>query len=217
MPLFVTFEGLDGSGKSWHVGEQARRLDDLGLRYQRAHEPGGTPLGEAIRAIFLDRQWHHIDGLTEAMLLFASRRHLLQEVIEPALQSGAHVLCDRFTDSTIAYQGVARGIARRTLLELDLLATGGRRPDLTLLFDCPAEIAWQRRHHGANAHAADRLDVEGLEFYSRVREAYREMAAAEPGRFRVIDSSGDRCDTVLQVTEALDAALEALTRQHRDK
>lgn len=203
MPVFVTFEGLDGSGKSWHLRELGRRLEASSVPFQATHEPGGTPLGEAIRSVFLDRKWDRIDGLTEAMLLFASRRHLLREVIDPALRSGAHVLCDRFTDSTIAYQGVARGIAREVLLAIDRLATGSRRPDLTLLFDCPAQVAWERRHHGARASSVDRLDVEGMDFYSKVRQAYLELASAEPGRFRIIDSSGERGHTARQVRAAV--------------
>jgi dTMP kinase len=197
--LFVTFEGLDGSGKSTQLRRAGHWLSESGTACEITHEPGGTPLGEAIRGLFLDHRFPETEGGVEMLLVFASRRQHLAQVIDPALQRGIHVLCDRFTDSTIAYQGHGRGVSRELIDRVDALATGGRRPDLTLLFDVPAEQARARRHRGA----ADRLDAEGLGFYERVRAGYLEIAAAEPRRVRVIDSSGDKESTAQAVREAL--------------
>jgi dTMP kinase len=190
---FITFEGLDGSGKSTHLRSAAAWFAARQLPHLVTHEPGGTPLAQAIREVFLDRRWGGIDGTVELLLVFASRRQHLLEKIEPELALGRHVLCDRFTDSTLAYQGRGRGVERSTIDRIDAIATGGRRPDATLLFDLPAADA---RRRGASksrrrANSADRLDVESLAFYERVRAGYLELAAAEPDRFHIIDSAGD--------------------------
>lgn len=199
-PRFVTFEGLDGSGKSTQLRRAAQWLRERGAPCEVTHEPGGTPLGEAIRGLFLDHRHAGMEGGVEMLLVFASRRQHLVEVVDPALARGAHVLCDRFTDSTVAYQGHGRGVSRTLIDEVDRLATGGRQPDLTLLFDVPAEVARARRHRGE----ADRLDAEGLAFYERVRRGYLEIAAAHPERVRVIDSSGDKETTAAAVQRALE-------------
>jgi dTMP kinase len=203
---FVTFEGLDGSGKSTHLRRVIEWLEGEGVPLVVSHEPGGTPLGQALREVFLDARWGKLDGTVEALVIFASRRQHLLEVIEPALAAGRHVFCDRFTDSTLAYQGAGRGADESVLLEIDRLATGGRRPDRTLLFDLPAEAA---RHRGLSESrrgrpgGVDRLDREELAFYERVRGGYLELARAEPERFRVIDSTGEREETWRQVRDAL--------------
>lgn len=191
--IFLTFEGLDGSGKSTHLERAAAWLGGRELPVLRSREPGGTPLGDAIRQIFLlDRRFTNMDGRVEALLVFASRRQHLVEVIEPALERGVNVLCDRFTDSTLAFQGGGRGLGDDWVAALDLLATGGRRPDRTFLFDLSGAAAMERgqRHHRKGGAGPDRIDVEGLDFYERVRQAYLALARAEPARFRVIDSSG---------------------------
>ncbi len=203
MAYFVTFEGLDGSGKTTHLREVARRLGEAGVRHRLTHEPGGTPLGEAVRRVFLDHRWSGMDGTVELLLVFASRRQHLLEEIEPALTRGEHVLCDRFTDSTRAYQGAGRGLGRERVDAVDALATGGRSPDRTLLFDLPAETARERGAGPREGGGADRLDHEALGFYRAVREGFLDLARAEPERFRVIDSSGDRRRTEAQVTAAL--------------
>jgi dTMP kinase len=145
-PRFITFEGPDGSGKSTHLGRAADWLEARGIPIVRSREPGGTALGQAIRRVFLESPWELPDGAVEALLVFAARRQHLAEVIEPALAAGSWVLCDRFTDSTLAYQGAGRGEPRDRLLALDRWATGGRRPDRTLLFDLPADMARDRGH-----------------------------------------------------------------------
>ena len=191
--IFLTFEGLDGSGKSTHLERAVAWLAARAEPVLRSREPGGTPLGDAIRQIFLlDRRFTNMDSRVEALLVFASRRQHLVEVIEPALARGENVLCDRFTDSTLAFQGGGRGLGEPWVHALDELATGGRRPDYTFLFDLPGELAQERgqRHQRKGGAGPDRIDVEGLAFYEMVRQAYLRLAAAEPARFRVIDSSG---------------------------
>lgn len=213
-PLFVTFEGLDGSGKTTHLRRGAAWLTERGVAHQVTHEPGGTALGDALRDVFLDPRWGVLDGAVELLIVFASRRQHLLEVVEPALAAGRHVLCDRFTDSTRAYQGHGRGVSLALIAEIDRLATGGRMPDRTLLFDLPAAQARARRHAGARRGGgrapANRLDVEDLAFYQRVRDGYLELAAGEPERFRVIDSSGAPERTEDQVRAVLGELLVAL-------
>lgn len=208
--LFITFEGLDGSGKSTHLRRAAAWMEARGLKVRTTQEPGGTPLGEAIRGVFLDPRWEQLDGRVEALLVFASRRQHLLEVIEPSLAAGFHVLCDRFTDSTRVYQGTARGLPPEWIEDLDRLATGGRRPDVTLLFDLPPEVARGRGQSAKRrARGLDRLDVEDLEFYRRVREGYLELLRRQPQRFRRIDSSGAAEATWAQVETALAEILGA--------
>jgi dTMP kinase len=221
-PLFITFEGIDGSGKSTHLERAAAWLSRHGVPCRRTHEPGGTPLGDALRLLFLDPRWGALDGTVELLMLFASRRQHLLQVIEPALAAGEHVLCDRFTDSTRAYQGSGRGVPLALIDQIDRVATGGRRPDRTLLFDLPAAAARARRHAGGGAGArapgggaaacapggggrrrADRLDAEDLEFYERVRQGFLAQAEREPRRFRIVESGGDPARTARQVRAAL--------------
>jgi dTMP kinase len=204
-PQLITFEGLDGSGKSTHLRRAAAWLAERGVPHIVTHEPGGTPLGDALRAVFLDPRWGTMDGTIELLLVFASRRQHLLEVIEPALAAGQHVLCDRFTDSTLAYQGYGRGVPLALIEQVDILATGGRRPDHTLLFDLPARTARSRGHSPSRRRrgAVDRLDAEGLAFYTRVRRGFLALAEGEPQRFRRIRSGGNAESTYRQVEAVL--------------
>src|SRR3954465_2959465 len=206
---FITFEGLDGSGKSTHLRHAAAWLAEQEIPHLVTHEPGGTPLGDGIRALFLDSRWSALDGVVELLLVFASRRQHLLEVVEPALQEGRHVLCDRFTDSTRAYQGYGRGVPLDIIEQVDRLATGGRVPDRALLFDLPAAAARARGHSPSRQErgAADPLDAEGLEFYERGRRGFLETAANDR-RFHVIDSSGPPRATESQVRQALAGVLK---------
>ncbi len=200
MALFLTFEGLDGSGKSTHLRRAAEWLRAQGERVETTREPGGTPLGDSIRQVFLDPKWGEIDGRVEALMVFASRRQHLLERIEPALAAGSHVFCDRFTDSSLAYQGHGRSLGADWILKLDQLATGGRRPDKTLLFDLPPDIAQGRgQKKDRSKGPPDRLDVEGLAFYTRVRGAFLHLAEQDSERFVVVDSSGEATATWAQV------------------
>ena len=209
-PRFITFEGLDGSGKSTHLHTATGWFKAAGAPVLTTHEPGGTPLGEAIRSLFLDPSRGALDGTVETLMVFASRRQHLLEVIEPAIARGAVVLCDRFTDSTFAYQGFGRGVSLDLLRSADALATGERVPDRTLLFDLPAELARERGQghiRRTEPGGVDRLDAEDLAFYARVRQGYLEAAEREPNRFRMIDSSGPQLETEDQVRDALSDVL----------
>lgn len=207
-PLFITVEGLDGSGKSTQLRYASSWLEKHGLAHRVTQEPGGTPLGEAIRSVFLNQkeEWTTVDGTVEALLIFASRRQHLLEIIDPTLAAGQHVLCDRFTDSTLAYQGYGRGCPLEILERVDDLATGRRVPDRTLLFDLPAVMARDRGHSPDRRRepgGVDRLDAEGLAFYDRVREGYLKLAEAAPDRFMLIDASGSVEETHRRVDAAL--------------
>ena len=170
-PLFITFEGLDGSGKSTHLRRASAWLAERGVPHIVTHEPGGTPLGDALRGVFLDPKWGGIDGVVEVLLVFASRRQHLLEVIDPALRQGRHVLCDRFTDSTRAYQGYGRGVPLGLIDQVDRLATDGRRPDRTLLFDLPAEAARARGHSPSRRQRGAADETQGA-----VRRALADLA-----------------------------------------
>ncbi|MDE2300816.1 MAG: dTMP kinase [Burkholderiales bacterium] len=193
---FITFEGIDGAGKSTHIDALAQRLRDAGATVVCTREPGGTPLAERVREIVLHAT---MDGLTEALLVFAARRDHIRNVIEPALASGHTVLCDRFTDATFAYQGGGRGTPMPVLAQLEQWVQGTLQPDLTLWFDLPAELAAMRR---AQARAADRFEQQDLEFFERVRAAYAARMVAAPQRFVRIDAALER-DAVRQQIDSL--------------
>jgi dTMP kinase len=181
---FVTFEGIDGAGKSSHIEALARWLRDRGSTVLLTREPGGTALAERVRELFLHDD---MDALTEALLVFAARRDHLQRRIEPALAQGHTVLCDRFTDATFAYQGAGRGFDWAVLEQLERLVQGTRTPDLTLWFDVePIEAATRR----AAARAPDRLEREDEAFFQRVRDGYARRCADHPARFVRIDARG---------------------------
>ena len=201
---FITFEGLDGSGKSTQLERVAARLERLGVPHVVSREPGGTPFADLLRELFLRREAAQVDGVVELMLVFASRRQHLIEVIEPALAAGAVVLCDRFTDSTYAYQGGGRGVQAESIAEADRLATGRRAPDRTLFFDLAPEEAQRRR----SGRTADRIDRESLTFYRRVHAAFQERIAGEPARFRVIDAAAPIETVARAVEEALSDILD---------
>lgn len=180
---FITLEGIDGAGKSSHIGRLAELLRARGHRVSVTREPGGTELGEALRALLLNREMHPD---TELMLMFASRCEHLNARILPRLEAGEWVICDRFSDASYAYQGGGRGIPPERLVTLEAWVQRGFQPDLTLLFDLDPQTALARR---VAQRSADRFEAETLAFFSRVRHAYLERARAEPQRFRIIDSA----------------------------
>jgi dTMP kinase len=180
--MFVTFEGVDGSGKSTQARLLAEALRDEGREVVATREPGGTELGERVRELVL-----HGNGVSpwaEATLFAAARAQLVEEIIRPALARGADVVCDRYLDSSLAYQGIGRGLGVDRVLELNLVATGGLLPDKTFLLELPAAEAARRR--GADT---DRLEAEGQEFAERVGIAYRELAGAFPRRIVAVDAT----------------------------
>jgi dTMP kinase len=181
---FITFEGIDGAGKSSHLEPLAAWLRARGHEVIVTREPGGTPLAEALRELLLHRP---MDAMSEALLMFAARRDHLREAIEPALAAGRTVLCDRFTDATFAYQGGGRGFDTGILTQLEAWVQQGRQPDLTLWFDLPPATAARRR---AAARAADRFEAEDLGFFERVRAGYAQRQQAGPGRFEQLDAGG---------------------------
>ncbi len=208
--LFVTFEGGEGSGKSTQLTRLAERLRANGVEPLVTREPGGTPLAEGIRALLLDPARSPGAG-AEALLMVAARADLVATRLKPALESGGVVLCDRYGDSTLAYQGGGRGLDARQLAEWNRVATGGLVPDLTLLFDLPARLGLARRAGAAGT--PNRLDLESETFHSRVRERYLELARAEPGRFVVLDASLAPELLAEQVWAAVSARSHAIPRR----
>ena len=187
--VFITLEGIDGCGKSTQLRLLASELRVRGLEIVTTREPGGTTLGQRLRAALLDVQ-EQVDPLAELLVFAADRAHHVRTLLEPALQTSQIVLSDRYADATVAYQGAGRGFAPDLIHDIVQLATGGLRPDLTLLFDLSvAESAVRTRRRVASKNT-DRLDSEDAEFHTRVRNAYLEIAKAEPERFRVIDARG---------------------------
>jgi dTMP kinase len=196
---FITFEGIDGAGKSTHIGELAERLTARGAEVVLTREPGGTPLAEQLRGLLLQSP---MDPITESLLVFAGRREHVTQVIEPALRVGKTVLCDRFSDASVAYQGGGRGVPVALLQTLETWVHPGLQPDMTLWFDLPAELAAQRR---AAARAADRFEQQDIDFFQRVRAVYAERATAYPERFVRIDSAVSPDEVRQQIRQALEA------------
>ena len=183
---FISLEGGEGAGKSTLLAGLCEGIGRHGIDLVRTREPGGTGVGEAVRAIVLDPARGELAAETELLLMFASRAQLVREVIEPALRTGRWVLCDRFADASYAYQGGGRGQPAARIAELEDWACAGVQPDLTLLLDLPVATG---RARAAGRGDADRIEAEADGFFERVRTTYRERAAAEPERFRIIDAS----------------------------
>jgi dTMP kinase len=194
---FVTFEGIDGAGKSTHIESLQTWLRARGREVLLTREPGGSPLAERLRELVLHET---MDTLSETLLIFAARRDHLQRCIEPALARGAVVLCDRFTDATFAYQGAGRGFDLAVLAQLEAWVQQGRQPDLTVWFDLPPEQAAQRR---AAARAPDRFESQDAEFFARVRDGYRQRMALSPQRFVRLDASAARGAVWAQIERAV--------------
>lgn len=192
MGFFITFEGIEGCGKSTQVRLAAEGLARAGHEVVVTREPGGCQIADAIRAILLDARNSTMVPMAELLLYAAARAQHVAEVVEPALSAGKIVLCDRFTDSTMTYQGFGRNLDRELIVQLNTLAAGSIKPDLTLVFDCPVEMGLARAMARINANSTareERFEQESLLFHQRIRNGFLSLAAAEPARFIVLDGS----------------------------
>lgn len=200
---FITVEGIDGVGKSTQAALMEAVLDSAGYDVLRLREPGGVKISEQIRAILLDPANAEMGDVCELLLYEAARAQLVHQVIRPALAAGVTVVCDRFYDSTTAYQAFADGLDRNMVSQANELAVDGCRPDLTLVFDLPVEDALRRR---SGREAEDRLELKGLEFQERVAAGFRAVAADEPDRVKLIDAGGSIAEVFSGVTAELRSA-----------
>lgn len=209
--MFISFEGIEGSGKSTAQRLLAEHLQGLGYDPLLTREPGGCALGRSLRPILLDARTRGLSSRAELYLFLADRAQHVAEVIRPALEAGQTVLCDRYADSTLAYQGYGRGLDPEHLRRINDMATGGLMPDLTLLLDLPVhcglERAGLRNREEGTVLSEGRFDAESLEFHGRVRQGYRSLAAEEPERFAIIDAAQPPEDVVLQCISAVEASL----------
>lgn len=205
----VTVEGIDGAGKTLLIEGLLERLIGRGCRAVVVREPGGTYLSEKIRTLLLDPQSKPMSAGTEAMLYAAARAQLVEEVIRPALEAGELVLCDRFTDSTLAYQGGGRGLDTVMLSSLNRLATGGIVPYRTILLDIDPLLGRRRRLAGRGMVEEDRLESEGLAFYQRVRQVYLDIARSEPERVRLVEAALPPAQVLENSWEIIEGVLSA--------
>jgi dTMP kinase len=206
--LFITFEGPEGSGKSTQLRTLGKRLREEHYRVLETAEPGGTPIGLQIRRVLLDAKNQELCPTAELLLMFAARAQNVDEAILPALALGQVVLCDRFTDSTLVYQGAARGLGAELVYEVDRIACRGLVPDLTLLIDVDVETGLARAHkrNERMQEVETRLDEQSVEFHRKVRAAYRQLAEDQPERVKIVDGSR----TEAEVTKAVWQVIEAL-------
>lgn len=207
--LFITFEGPEGSGKSTQLRMLTARLKSGGREVLETAEPGGTPVGVQIRRVLLDSANTELRPTTELLLMFAARAQNVEQWILPALSQGRVVLCDRFTDSSLVYQGAGRGLGAEVVYEVDRIACRGLVPDLTLLIDIDIETGLARAHR-RNARTQDvetRMEEQNLGFHRKVREAYRQLASDEPSRVRLIDGSRSEAAVASDVWAAVEPLL----------
>ncbi|HXF75615.1 MAG TPA: dTMP kinase [Methylomirabilota bacterium] len=210
MVRFITFEGGDGTGKTTQIRALERHLTERGRSCVLTREPGGTALGGLIRKALLEVGDQQIAPATELFLYLADRAQHVSEVILPAIRAGKIVLCDRFTDSTVAYQGYGRGFDLGLLRKLNDVADQGCRPDLTFLLDCPAKVGLARtvrRGLDAGCASEDRFEREKTEFHERVRAGFLKMARAEPKRFRIIDAMRPIDEMAMEIRKIVDQEL----------
>jgi dTMP kinase len=200
---FVTLEGIEGVGKSTQVTRLSAALTKHGIAHVVTREPGGTPLAENIRRLVLEANGETVPPTAELLLMFAARAVHLHNLIQPNLQAGRWVICDRFTDATYAYQGGGRGMAAEAIRQLEAMVQGDLRPDLTLLLDAPVRQALQRAHQRNAGTPADRFETERGEFFERVAAAYRLRAELEPGRVAVIDAAQSADAVTTQILDVL--------------
>lgn len=205
--IFITLEGGEGSGKTTVLQQLAKLLDECGVVYMTTREPGGIDIAEQIRSLILDPSNTAMDGRTEALLYAAARRQHLVEKVLPALKQGIVVLCDRFIDSSLAYQGYARELGIEEVLAINSFATSGQMPDVTFYMDIEPEIGLARIAAG-EGREINRLDLEGIDFHQKVREGYLNVANLYPERIKIIDASGSK----EEVAEAIKSKIIAVLK-----
>jgi dTMP kinase len=204
--MFITFEGIDGSGKTTQLRLLSKWLRDRGRETVEAVEPGGTAIGQQVRRILLDPANAEIQPRTELLLYFASRAQNVEQVIRPALEGGQVVLCDRFTDSTLVYQGCGRGLDTNVILELDRIACQGLMPDITVLIDIDiaTSLARAQRRNERTGRTEARIDEESEAFHERVRQGYLALAAREKARFIVVDGCASAGEVAVRIREGIE-------------
>jgi dTMP kinase len=205
--MFITFEGIEGSGKTTQIRRIGSLLTSKNVRHVITREPGGTPIGKKIRSILLDSESKEMNPSTELLLYTADRKQHIMQVIAPSLQAGDIVLCDRYFDATLVYQGYARGLDIEMIKALHQLACSGLVPDMTFLFDLPPadglSRAWQEIESGDRNNNETRFEEEALLFHEKVRSGYLKLASLEPTRFHIIDASKQRDDITEQIISIL--------------
>lgn len=215
MGKFITFEGVEGCGKTTQIRLLAEALEKSGMSVRLTREPGGCPISDKIRAILLDASNSEMTPSAELLLYAAARAQHIHEVIEPAIKAGKTVLCDRFTDATLSYQGYGRGLDLSLIKSLNETATAGCKPDLTILIDCPVEIGLERAVARIEAGSAadinhlreERFERESIDFHQRVRSGYLKLAEGSPERFIIIDGTGTPAEISSRILEAVSSRL----------
>ncbi len=210
--MFITFEGIEGSGKTSQIQGIHAHLSERGFDVVTTREPGSSDIGAQIRAILLDSRNKGLDPLAELLLYMADRAQHLDETIKPALSAGKVILCDRYYDATLAYQGYARGLDINLITNLHQLAFSDVRPDLTLLLDLPAEVglarAWQQIENGQRTGKETRFEEEALAFHTKVRSGYLALAAEEPQRFRIIDAAASKNQVAQEIIAIIENVID---------
>lgn len=201
---FITLEGTEGVGKTTNLIHVRNWLEQQGIDVVVSREPGGTPLAEEIREVLLAQRNEAVDAVAELLLIFSARAQHISGVIRPALERGAWVLCDRFTDATYAYQGAGRGLDKATILQLEAMVQQGLQPDLTIVLDIDVETGLQRASHRG---VLDRFEREEVSFFERVRAGYRERVASAPERYALVDAGKPLEDVQRQIDQVLERLL----------
>ena len=211
--MFITLEGIEGSGKTTQAKHMAKFLQDKGIDCVLTREPGGTRIGKKIRSILLDPVSRDMSPLTELLLYNADRAQHVKELIGPSLTAGKTVICDRYFDATWVYQGFTRGVDMELVSRLHQLVFEGLKPDVTILLDLPPRLglsrAWKQIENGGRIEAETRFEAEALSFHENVRSGYLELARHEPERFRVVDAAGDERSVKAAIMDILSAAIKS--------
>lgn len=210
--MFITLEGIEGSGKTTQIDRLAEFLADNGMKCVTTRQPGGTVIGENIRSILLNPANHTLQPMTELLLYLADRAQHINEIIRPALAAGKTVICDRYFDATLVYQGYARGLSVQLLLELHQILFDNLKPDVTLLLDLSPhqglERAWQQLNSGQRVGHESRFENEAVAFHKKVRTGYLELARLEPQRFRIIDAAQSPDQVFAEISKTLSSFLK---------